>query len=205
MAEVMDVARASLKSVLDEVESLGSDTSIAHVEVHPLVGYLDSKQPRAVPARALVGAIAAWFGLVYALCYVALPATASMLGLYSNLIPNLVVNTLTLIPAAGITMGLAALVQPEIVTHLRAKRDPVIAATLGSFLVWLGLVETVSAIQPLTAMPWYEAITFFGLNVVESSMFGMMLASFVRTPGRAFALGAAFQLLLVGLFTGIVG
>ena len=205
MADVMDATRASLRSVLDEVESLGTDTSIVRVETDPLAGYLDRRQARPIPARALVGAIAAWFGLVYAVCYVALPTTAAAFGLYSNLLPNLVVNTLTLIPAAGITMGLAALCQPEIVTHLRAKRDPVIAATLGSFLVWLGLVETVDAIQPLTNMPWYEAFTFASFNLLESAMFGAMLASFVRTPGRAFALGAAFQLLLVGLFTGIVG
>lgn len=204
MAEVLDATRTTLGNSLDEVELQGS-TSLSYPEVHPLVGYLNTKEARPVPTKALVGAVAAWFGLVYAVCYVALPTAGTAVGLYSNLIPNLVVNTFALIPAALITMGLVALTKPDVVTHLRAKRDPVIAATLGSLLVWFGLMETVSAVQPLSSMPWYEALTFLGFNVVEQSMFGMMLASFVRTPGKAFALGAAFQILLVSLFVGFVG
>jgi hypothetical protein len=46
-----------------------------------------------------------------------------------------------------------------------------------------------------------------GLNVIESALFGVMLASFTRSPGKAFAIGAAFQLVLTTLvaFGALIG
>lgn len=208
MAEVLEATRVTADAVLDELDDLGASTSMVHSgttsDVHPLVGFLNSERARTVPTRALVGAVGTWFALIYALCYVVLPTAGAALGLYSNLVPNLIVNTIALAPAALITMALVAASQPTVVTNLRASRDPVIAATAGSLLAWLGLVETVDVVQPLSGMPWYEALTFLGFNIVEQGMLGMMLASFTRSPAKAFALGAAFQVLVLGLFVGIV-
>ncbi len=48
-----------------------------------------------------------------------------------------------------------------------------------------------------------ELATFVGLNIIEMSLIGMMLASFTRSITKAFALGMSFQLLVLGLILGL--
>lgn len=167
--------------------------------------YTTSSAPRSVPAPALAGAVSGWFAIVFAVCYLALPLGATMLGLYSGMLANLIPNTLALGLMALLTTAMAISVRPKIVTNVAARRDPVIAAALGSLAMWAGGQEFLPQLQALSAMPLWESLTFVGMNVVESSLFGMMLASFVRTPARAFALGAAFQAMLLFLFVGWIG
>ncbi|MEZ4319636.1 MAG: hypothetical protein R3F61_19125 [Myxococcota bacterium] len=167
--------------------------------------YTSSSAPRTVPARALAGAVSSWFALVFAVCYLALPAIASVLGLYDGMLANLVPNTLSLGLMALFTTALTVTIGPKIVTNVAARRDPVVAATLGSLVVWAGGQELLPQLLSLSSMSMVEGLTFFGINVVESSMFGMMLASFSRTPLKAFALGAAFQSFLLFLFVGWIG
>ncbi len=161
-----------------------------------------SSRPREVPAPAMAGAVSSWFAIVFAVSYLALPALATALGLYSGMIANIVPNFLALATMGMVTTALAVMTRPRVVTNVRAARDPVIAAGLGSFLVWAGAQEFLPILQSLSAMPLFESLTFIGLNIVEAGLFGMMLASFARTPGRAFALGAAFQSLLLAFFIG---
>ncbi len=157
---------------------------------------------RTVPTRALAGAVASWFALVFAICYLAIPAMASLAGLYHGMLPNLVVNTLAFIPMAILTAALVTMLRPKVVTNVSAARDPVVAATLGSLGMWAIGQEVSPLLQSLSTMPLYETVTFTGMNIIESGLFGMMLASFVRSPVKAFALGAAFQGLFLFLFVG---
>ncbi|MCB9678748.1 MAG: hypothetical protein H6737_26835 [Alphaproteobacteria bacterium] len=186
-------------------EATKSDAHVHFDEPVLIRSYTASSGPRSVPAGALAGAVSSWFAIVFAVCYLALPAIASVMGLYSGMLANLVPNTLALGLMGLVTTALAVVIRPKVVTNVRAARDPVIAATVGSLLMWAGGQELLPQLQALTAMPFYESLTFVGMNVVESSLFGMMLASFARTPAKAFALGAAFQALLLCLFVGSTG
>lgn len=169
----------------------------------PLVhAYTSSTAPRSVPGGALAGATLTWLAAVYGLCYLVLPLVAAALGLHTVFIGNLLLNTLAFVPMALFTAGLVAVIRPEVVTSTRAPRDPVIAATLGSLAVWFGAHELSPFLSSVTAMPFGEMVTFVGMNVIEAGMIGAMLASFAKSPGKAFMLGAAFQTLLVSLFLG---
>jgi len=181
-----------------------TDAGVRFDEPPIIRSYTRSSGPRTVPARALAGAISSWFAIVFAVCYLALPALATVLGLYSGMLPNLIPNTLAIGLMALITTSLAVATQPRIITNVMAKPDPVIAATLGSLIVWAGGQELLPQLQALTSMPLVESLTFIGINIVESTMLGMMLASFVRSPLKAAALGAGFQAFLLVLFMGWV-
>jgi hypothetical protein len=164
--------------------------------------YTSSSAPRQVPAQALAGAVVTWLAIVYGLCYLALPLFASALGLHTVFIGNLVLNTLAFVPMALLTAGLVSAMRPEVVTKASAPRDPVLAATAGSLLVWFGAHELSPLLSSITSMPVGEMLSFVTMNVVEAGMIGMMLASFTRSPLKAFALGAAFQTLLSAFFLG---
>ena len=74
-------------------------------------------------------------------------------------------------------------------------------------MIW-GLGEQlIPVFQPFTSMPLDEMAALIGLNVVESALFGVMLASFTRSPGKAFAVGASFQFALTFLvaFGALIG
>ena len=196
MAQIAQTAtRARPSTTTQQLEGLQPTEVLLHSHTHTLA-------PRAVPSRALGSAVLTWFGLVFAGCYVVLPMTTSALGLYHSSVTNLVFNTLALFPLAIITAGLAAVMKPKIVINKAAPRDPVLAATAGSLLVWALAHQLSPNLQPLSGMPVLESMTFVGLNVLEAGLFGMMLASFARTRARAFALGAAFQTLFIALFLG---
>lgn len=183
------------------VESSESGSSSVYEE--PLLHtYTQSTRPRAVPARALAGAMLSWFAAVYALCYLVLPTATTLLGLYEGITSSLIPNTFAFVTMAILSTALAVAIRPAVKLTTSTRRDPVISAAVGSLLVWAIGHEMLPILQPLTEMPLIEGVSFLGINVVESGMIGMMLASFARSPVKAFALGAAFQLMMLSFFTG---
>ncbi len=197
MGELLEAGRTRVRTIEREIPQLQFDEPVVLNHHHPL-----TRAPRQVPGRALGGAVLTWLALVYGLCYLALPLLASAVGLHTIFLGNLILNTLAFAPMALLTALLVVAIRPEVVLHPAAPRDPIGAATAGSLLVWFLAHESFGALAPITAMPAGEAAAFVTMNVVESTMIGMMLASFVRTPARAFVLGSAFQIVLVSLFLG---
>lgn len=197
MAEALD---SRLRYAEPTAASLDFDSSFD--EPLLVTSYTSSAAPRQVPARALAGAVLTWLAVVYGLCYLALPLLAAALGLHTVFLGSLILNTLAFVPMALLTAGLASAIRPDVVTKIGAPRDPIVAATAGGLLVWFGAHELSPVLSSILTMPAGEMLSFVTMNVIETSMIGAMLASFARTPGRAFALGAAFQTLLVAFFLG---
>ncbi|MCB9672078.1 MAG: hypothetical protein H6736_19435 [Alphaproteobacteria bacterium] len=197
MSELAEAHRVRTRTI--ESRPLYDDLDFDEPLIHT---YTQTTQPRQVPAKALASAVITWLAAVYGLCYIVLPLVASALGLHAMFLGNLVLNTITFVPVALLTATMVAAIKPDVVLSKRAPRDPVLAATFGSLAVWFGAHELFSALAPITAMPIGEALSFTAMNAVESSLIGMMLASFARTPLKALALGAAFQTLLVTIFLG---
>lgn len=195
MAEVVESTGPRTRTIEREVSDLRFDEPLIRT-------YTTTAAPRQVPARALGGAVLTWLAAVYGLCYLVLPLVASALGLHTLFLGNLVLNTIAFVPVALLAAGLAVSVRPDVVISPRAPRDPVLAAVLGNLLVWFGAHESFFVLQSITGMWIGEAMAFLTMNVVEATLVGMMLANFARTPARAFALGAAFQTLLISLFIG---
>jgi hypothetical protein len=153
------------------------------------------------PSRPRAGAMAlatgAWFALVFALCYVALPAFAELTGLHRGLLSTTPVAAVSFGATAFVTAVGAALVRP---TVSAAVRDPVLAATLGGFATWALVHNTVSALRPFWAMSFVELGTFLTFNALEMFLIGSMLASLTRSRVAAAALGAGWQVVSLGLF-----
>lgn len=153
------------------------------------------------PVRPKPGVVAmatgAWFALVFALCYVALPAFAEITGLHRTLLSTTPVAALSFGATAFVTAIGAALVRP---TLSAATRDPVFAATAGGLLTWALVHNLADALRPFWAMSFTELGTFLVFNVIEMFLIGSMLASLTRSRAAAFALGSAWQVVSMGLF-----
>ena len=163
-----------------------------------------SVTPQLIPTGSLVGAMAGWFGLVLAVCYVASPVLRASLGLLDNLPAHLVFNIPAFLMTGFVATIAAAIARPTVTLSPNAPRDPVLAATLGGLLTW-GVVHNLSPLlEPFAAMGPAELAAFVAANVVEMTLLGMMLASFTRSSRTAFGLGALLQLLMLGLVSGLV-
>jgi hypothetical protein len=159
-----------------------------------LAVYRGASRPAAGPMMAATGA---WFALVFALCYVALPAFGELTGLHRGLLGTTPVAALSFGATAFVTAVTAGIVRPSI---SGATRDPVLAATLGGLLVW-GVVHNTSwLLRPFSAMSFVELGTFLTFNVIEMFLVGSMLASLTKSRVLAFGLGGTFQLVSLGLF-----
>ncbi len=153
----------------------------------------------------VAGAAAAWMGMTFLLCYVLLPMTRQALGLRYTLSPSLFEEGLMLAGSLGafavtlgVTVGAIAVKRPTVSLD-PARREPILAATLGGLLPWAVLHNILPTLIHFDEMSAGVLLSFIGANVLESALFGAMLASFSRSPGRAFALGAGFQVLFMGL------
>ena len=153
----------------------------------------------------IAGAAAAWMGVTFLLCYVLLPMTRQALGLRYTLSPSLFEEGLMLAGSLGafaitlgVTVGAIAIKRPTVSLD-PARREPILAATAGGLLPWLVLHNTLPTLIHFDEMSAGVLLSFIGVNILESALFGAMLASFSRSPGRAFALGAGFQLLFMSL------
>jgi hypothetical protein len=157
--------------------------------------------------RELERASAAWMSLVFGLCYVALPWIADATGLYRGLLDGIAGNFMGFLATAATTIGVIALSRPTVRLGRKMRRDPVIAATFGSLVVWAVLHNTVAGLMPFNDMGVVGFLTFFLMNAIESTLFGVMLASFARNVPAAIALGAGFQALFfltAGLARGLL-
>lgn len=149
------------------------------------------------PSAGRMGAAtAAWFALVFGLCYVALPALTEVTGLHRGLLQTAPVAALSFGATAFATAVAASVIRPT----LDGARDPVAAATLGGLLSWAALHHSSALLRPFWAMGAVELATFLALNVLELFLVGSMLASLTRSRLAAFGLGAGWQVISVGLF-----
>ena len=98
----------------------------------------------------------------------------------------------------GVTVGGISMARPRVVVDA-SHREPALAATAGGLATWALLHNSLAFLVPFGEMSAPVLASFIAVNVLESALFGVMLASFVRSPGKAFALGAAFQALFMGL------
>lgn len=153
----------------------------------------------------IAGAAAAWMGMTFLLCYVLLPLTRQALGLRYTLTPSLFEEALMLAGSLGafavtlgVTVGGIAIKRPTISLD-QGRREPILAATLGGLVPWAVLHNTLPFLIHFDEMSAASLLSFLGVNVLESALFGAMLASFTRSPEKAFALGAGFQLLFMTL------
>jgi len=153
----------------------------------------------------LAGAAAAWMSMTFLLCYVFLPLTRQALGLRYGSAPSLVEEGIMLggsLAAFGVALatvvGGIALTKPKVSLEV-SRREPVIAATLGGLMPWAILHNTLPSLVPFAEMGGGALLSFLAVNLLESAMFGVMLASFTRSPGKAFGLGFGFQILFMTL------
>lgn len=156
---------------------------------------LTTYQPTAleVPTPQLKKAAATWMGLVFALCYMGVPFATDALGLFAWSGANFMMGGAGFVAMLALTWAAISVKRPRVHLH-QDVRDPVIAATAGGLGMW-AIIHTVGfgLLTPLYAMAPAELLTFIGMNVVESALFGMMLASFSKNRLQAFVLGAGFQ------------
>jgi len=157
--------------------------------------------------RHLVPAAAAWMMGVFGVCYLFLPALALISGANMGLIFNLPLSILAFSVMLPLTLVAIAVFNPrvEIPRDGSMQPGPVLSAALGSLSLWAVLHSVVPLLRPLYVMSGPELASMIVINGVESLLFGMMLASFVRTRGQAFVLGAAFQATFVGIWFLVVG
>lgn len=155
--------------------------------------------PRAVPVRAMGGAMVTWLGLVFAGCYVVGPVLLAVTGINFGVIAGLAYSLPAFAMASLVAVVAALLARPQIRLDLRGPRDPVISATLGGLGVWALIHNTSSLLVPFTQMRPLELASLIGLNLVEMTLLGMMFASFTQRRSVALALGGGFQLLMLGL------
>ena len=159
-------------------------------------GQLDvSRRPPGAPEHALRVAMAAvaWLWVVFGLCYVAIPAVVWQItgdpgGLSAA--PGFALAFV----AASVMTGLGVLLARPTIT-----RGRVWAATLGGLTAWALATQVGDAFLPLTGMPAATLGILLVQNLFEMSLLGAMWASFARKPGTAFALGALFQLFILGI------
>jgi hypothetical protein len=145
-----------------------------------------------------------WFFLVFGLCYVVAPVALSALGQLDGLLSHVVLNSGALLLTGFVTVVAAAVARPHVHLSPSAPRDPTLAATLGGLITWATLHNLSPLLEPFTAMGPGELLGFVAVNVLEMSLFGLMLASFTRSAAKAFALGALLQLLMVGMVSGLL-
>jgi hypothetical protein len=168
---------------------------------------MHTRRVAVVRRRRLLPAAAVWMMGVFGVSYVALPLFAEVTGLYRGLLYDLPADLVSFTAATLMLLFGVALVGPRVEVPLDGKPsfDPVIAATSGSLAVWGVLHNTLPMLRHFDDMATPELATFLAFNVIESALIGMMLASFTRSRWKALALGAGFQLLLLGTWLSLAG
>jgi hypothetical protein len=157
-----------------------------------------------VPTRKFVRAAAAWLGLSFALCYVALPLMIDGAGLRSAYLP-------LILPSEIIGMGVASgwlllrvlrrgwrgsldLELPALATD-----DRIPAAALGGLLMWGLLHNVLPGLEHMGQMSMAFLLVFGLANVLENVLFGTVLGTIAENRRQAFVMGGTFQLLLLGV------
>jgi hypothetical protein len=139
-------------------------------------------------------AVATWMTAVYGLCYFALPWLANAAGLYPGLGPLQypISTTIGFGAALMVTLSAVAVGRPKV--RVDAPHGvAVLGATVASLAVWAVLHSLLPGLARFPDMGILGFVTFFLMNVVESTLFGTMIAGLVRSIPRAFVLGGMFQ------------
>ena len=176
-----------------------ANTALTKAEVALLTARSVPGETRTLAPSELGGAMIAWFSIVFALCYLLLPTGLALLGLPTT---NVLFNLWFMLPAyfaAGLVAWVTALVvRPKV--RLDGPRDPVVAASVGGLGVLVIAQNSLGwPFFTFSEMSPAMLACFLGMNLVEMTLLGMMFASFTRRPLVAFAVGAGFQLLSIGL------
>lgn len=185
-----------------EVEALLERTELAvsELKAQKLIPVQVSKTvPRTLPLRALVGAMATWFSGVFLTCYIAIPLLFAILGINGGVLAAAPFALPAFAISAFIAIVTAAVAQPKVRLDTWGPRDPVFSAALGGLGVWAIVHNTSDLLRPFSSMGPIELPTFLALNVLEMTLLGMMFASFTRSRAVAMAMGAGFQMLMLGL------
>lgn len=191
---VTTTTRPRVSEIDLELEALVRRPDLDLVQVH-----VPTQVPRTLPVRATAGAMMGWLALVFATCYLFLPLLMALTGVTSGIIAAAPYSLPAFAMASFVAIVGVAVVQPRVRLDVWGPRDPVLSATLGGLGVWAVVHNTSSLLLPFTSMGPLEFLGFFGLNVLEMAMLGMMFASFTRRRSVALALGGGFQLLVLGL------
>ncbi|MCP4807869.1 MAG: hypothetical protein GY913_10045 [Proteobacteria bacterium] len=154
-------------------------------------------------SKDLQKAASAWMALSFFLAYAALPFGAELTGLFPGLLAGFWAGAkgyafITAAIVLGIHWGKPKVRIPR--GEGSIPSDPFVMATAGSLITWAVLHNVLVGLTPFSMMTGGELLSLGFINVVESGMIGLMLGSFVRGRVKAFALAAAFQAVLTGLF-----
>lgn len=190
---VTTTTRPRVSEIDLELEALVRRPDLDLVQVH-----VPAHVPRALPTRATAGAMMGWLALVFATCYLGLPLLFALTGVTSGILATAPYALPAFAMASFVAIIGVALAQPRVRLDVWGPRDPVLSATLGGLGVWAVVHNTSALLLPFSAMGPVELLGFFGLNVLEMTMLGMMFASFTRRRSVAMALGGGFQLLVLG-------
>ncbi len=164
-----------------------------------MVRRLQEPQVISQPGR-LAGAAAVWMGGSFALCYLLLPLARAGLGLSAQSVGGVVLMAAcAALSLAGLwvatTVGLV--LRKPVVSLEADHRDRAVTATVGGLLVWAVAHNVLPGLVPFGAMEAGELLSFFAANVLESALFGVMLASVAKTVRGALRLGVLFQGILL--------
>ncbi len=163
---------------------------------------------RVLSGRARVaGAASVWMMGTFLLCYLLLPVAQVLLGVSSQSIFEVMItgvaSALAFLPMlAVVVMGIVVL-RPRLSLNTDV-RDTALAATAGGLLIWTILHNTLPGLIWFGTMELSSLLSFIGANIIESALFGVMLASVVRTARAAFTLGLLFQGLFLLLSYGVM-
>ena len=155
--------------------------------------------PLRIAQHRLRQATAVWMSLVFALCYLGLPWIGLKTGLLTDMLQHWTGNLVAFVWVLFGTLAWLRWARPEVEVPREGGPPtwPIVAATGSSLVVWALLQHNL--FQPFPEMGAAPGAMLVGFNVIESSLFGVMLASFARTIPRALAYGAVFQLVFTVL------
>ena len=149
----------------------------------------------ASPGR-LASAAAVWMSGTFVVCYLMMPLALAGLGLSTQTVASVVVVAFSAALAlASLWMfSLVGLVVHKPVVSLEDDhRDRALVATVGGLLVWTILHNVLPGLVPFGNMGPGHLLSFLGANILENALFGVMLASVVKSVRGAFTLGVLFQ------------
>ncbi len=168
-----------------------------------LVGHRGGALTLSHPGR-LAGAAAVWMGGTFAVCYLLLPLARIRMGLSMQSAGSVaVVAASAALALVGLWMlaTIGLIVRRPVIALEEDHRDRAVTATTGGLLVWSILHNVLPGLIPFGEMEAGELLSFLGANVIESALFGVMLASVATTVRGALSLGVLFQgALLLGSY-----
>ncbi|MEO0600105.1 MAG: hypothetical protein AAF211_01645 [Myxococcota bacterium] len=156
-----------------------------------------SAAPREVPDIALVFAIGMWLWLTAWVSRLLVPLFGLSLWSEGPWVLDLWVEGHAFaLASAALVLGVGV-TRPRVSADVPVSRGRFLAATVGGFGAW-ALVQGL-LFEPIVTLPWSVAGPILASHVVEAVMLGSLFASVARRPAAAFALGAGFQLAVLGI------